>query len=137
MGGMLISWNDHFALSIDVIDAGHGLVIEAINQLNEATTPADSAAVTGRMLPLLLRTLPRQFAAESSLLAGLPAELRALHEDEHRRLLDTLEYLHRAHMGGGDASGPLLLNLVCFLVSHLRATDVDSYATRRRQAVAA
>ncbi|MGE5516986.1 MAG: hypothetical protein ACM31D_14345 [Bacteroidota bacterium] len=135
---MLISWNDHFALGIDVVDTGHGLVIEAINQLNEATTPADSAAVAGRMLPLLLRTLPQQFAAESALLAGLPAELRATHEGEHHRFLDTLDFLHRAHLGGNDASGPLLLNLVCFLVSHLRATDLDSYAARRRHhAVAA
>lgn len=134
---MLVSWNDHFALGIDIVDSGHGLVIESINELNDATTPADSRAVTGRMLPLLLGHLREQFAAEESLLAGQPADLRANHQDEHRRILDTLAFLQRAHDGGNDVSGPLLLNLVCFLVSHLRATDGDSYIPRRFHPVAA
>lgn len=134
---MLVSWNDHFSLGIEIVDSGHGLVIETINLLNDATTPADSATVTARMLPLLRLHLRQQFAAEQTLLAGLEAETRRQHEDEHRNILDTLDFLQQGHDGGADVSGPLLLNLVCFLVSHLRATDGDCYAPRRFHPVAA
>lgn len=134
---MLVSWSDHHALHIDIIDTGHGLVIEAINQLNDALTPADSHKVTERMLPLLQQHLGDQFRAETRLLADLPAALRDQHEAEHQRMLDVLAFLAQSHRDGGDVSGPLLLNLVCFLVSHLRATDGDSYAAQRFQPVAA
>lgn len=134
---MLVSWNDHFTVGIDVIDAGHGLVIEAINLLNDATTPADSGKVTERMLPLLVEHLREQFRAEAQLLAGMAAELRAQHETEHRRMLEVLNTLLRSHRQGSEVAGPLLLNLVCFLVSHLRATDSDSYAPDRFHKVAA
>lgn len=134
---MLVSWNDHFAVGIDAIDAGHALVIEAINLLNNATTPADSRKVTGRMLPLLVQQLSGQFRLESQLLAGCAAGLRQQHETEHRRMLDVLAAMQRAHQDGADISGPLLLNLVSFLVSHLRATDCDSHATGRFHPMAA
>lgn len=134
---MLVSWNNHFTVGIDVIDAGHGLVIEAINLLNDATTPADSRKVTERMLPLLVQQLGEQFREETQLLAGAAADVRDQHEAEHRRMLEVLEVMQRTHRDGGDASGPLLLNLVCFLVSHLRATDGDSYAPNRFHKVAA
>lgn len=132
---MLVSWNDHFALDIDIVDAGHGLVIEAINQLNEAATPADSTRVAAAMLPQLRRHLGAQFEAEAALLAGLRADRHAEHEAEHRRLLDVLDTLATAQPP--DMAGALLLNLVCFLVSHLRATDADTYAAHRFQPVAA
>lgn len=128
---MLISWNDHFALGIDVIDAGHALVIEVINQLNEATLPAESERVATHMLPLLQRQLDLQFEAEARLLAQLPPATRAPHETEHRQLLGTLAALSRAQSEGAEIAGLLLLNLVCFLVSHLRAADGDTYAVKR------
>lgn len=134
---MLVSWNDHFALGIDIIDSGHALVIEAINQLNEATNPAESERVARHMLPLLQRQLDGQFAAEGRLLAQLPATTeRARHETEHRQLLSALDAISRAQSEGADSAGILLLNLVCFLVSHLRATDGDTYAASRFRAAA-
>lgn len=134
---MLVSWNDHFALGIDIIDSGHALVIEAINQLNEATTSAESERVARHMLPLLQRQLDSQFAAEGHLLAQLPATTeRARHETEHRQLLSALDAIGRAQSEGAESAGILLLNLVCFLVSHLRATDGDTYAASRFRAAA-
>ncbi len=133
---MLISWNDHFALGIETIDTGHALVIEAINQLNEANSPAESERVARHMLPLLRRRLDIQFEAEHTLMAGLPAAERARHETEHRQLLGALDALARAQSEGAEIAGVLLLNLVCFLVSHLRATDGDTYATTRFRAAA-
>lgn len=134
---MLVSWNDHFALGIDIIDSGHALVIEAINQLNEATNPAESERVARHMLPLLQRQLDGQFAAEGRLLAQLPATTeRARHETEHRQLLSALDAISRAQSEGAESAGILLLNLVCFLVSHLRATDGDTYAASRFHAAA-
>lgn len=134
---MLVSWSDHFALDIDIVDAGHALVIEAINLLNDAVAPADSRKVTERMLPLLQQHLGEQFQVETQLLAGAPAALRDRHEAEHRRMLDILATLRQSHQNGGEVSGPLLLNLVCFLLSHLRATDGDSFAAHRFQPAAA
>lgn len=134
---MLVSWNDHFALGIKEIDAGHGLVIETINLLNEANTPADNSRVATAMLPLLRQHMTAQFAAETVRLAAVDAETRAEHEAEHRRLLDVLDVIAQSQAEGKDMSGPLLLNLVCFLVSHLRGTDCDTYAPERFHRVAA
>lgn len=129
---MLVSWNDHFALGIDAVDSGHALVIEAINQLNETTLPDESERVARYMLPLLQRQLQSQFEAEAHLLAELPATIeRARHETEHRQLLNALGAIARAQSEGAESAGILLLNLVCFLVSHLRATDGDTYAAGR------
>ncbi|MCR6628847.1 MAG: hypothetical protein NVV74_01620 [Magnetospirillum sp.] len=134
---MLIAWNDHFAVGIDTIDAGHALVIEAINQLNQAETPAASATVVDRMLPLLRTHFDEQFTAEDKLLQGAGAETRAEHEREHCRLLTVLDVIGQSHAGGGDMAGLLLLNLVCFLVSHLRGTDGDAFAAHRHSRRAA
>lgn len=134
---MLVSWNDRDALGIAIVDHGHGLVIEAINELNETTTTRDGRTVAGCMLPALRRHLADQFAAEDALLAGLPAGLRADHQAEHAQLAGVLDFLQHQHDAGADVSGPLLLNLVCFLVSHLRLSDAECYASRRRQPVAA
>ncbi len=133
---MLISWNDHFALGIEATDAGHGLVIEAINQLNEATTAEQSARAAARLLPRLRQHLAAQFEAEAALMADLPATTRIPHEAEHRRMIEVLDTLAVGQAAGGDVSGLLLLNLVCFLVSHLRATDGDTFAAHRFQAAA-
>lgn len=128
---MLISWNDTFALGIDAIDNGHGLAIEAINQLNEVSATADCRRVSAFMLPLLRHQFALQFEVEARLLAALPADRRAQHEGEHRRLLDVLDILGQAQAGGEDISAMLLLNLVCFVVSHLRGSDSDAYGVRR------
>lgn len=127
---MLISWNDHFALGIDAIDNGHGLAIEAINQLNEVSAPDDCRRVAAFMLPLLRHQFALQFAVESKLLASHPTDLRARHETEHRRLLEVLDSLADAQTSGTDISAMLLLNLVCFVISHLRASDGDAYAAQ-------
>lgn len=134
---MLVSWNDRYASGIDIIDTGHGLVIEAINALNETTTARNGRAVAGCMLPALRRHLAGQFTAEEALMAGLPADQRVSHRAEHAHLSETLDFLQNQHDAGADVSGPLLLNLVCFLVSHLRASDAECYASRRLPPVAA
>ena len=134
---MLISWNEHFTLGIDAIDNGHGLTIEAINQLNEVDTPEDNRRVAAFMLPLLRQQFAMQFEIESRLLASHPTDLRIQHEGEHRRMTEVLDYLAQSLAGGSDISAMLLLNLVCFLVSHLRGSDTDTYAARCAQPCAA
>lgn len=134
---MLISWNEHFTLGIDAIDNGHGLTIEAINQLNEVDTPEDNRRVAAFMLPLLRQQFAMQFEIESRLLTSHPADQRTQHEAEHNRMTEVLDYLAQSLAGGSDISAMLLLNLVCFLVSHLRGSDADTYAARCAQPYAA
>lgn len=133
---MLVEWNDEFALGDEVIDAGHRLVIEAINRLNAATTPAESAAVVARMLPALSNHLARQFEHESRLMAHR-GHAAAEHEAEHRRLLHVLAVIEQGRDAGAEMSAALLLNLVCFLATHLRGTDGDTFAPALPQRKAA
>jgi hemerythrin-like metal-binding protein len=128
---MLISWNDHFTVGIDAVDSGHALVIDTINRLHKAATAEHSAQVVAEMLPRLRRHFSEQFAIEDMVLRDADDALRGHHEREHQRLTAALDVVDDHRASGGNAAGILLLNLVCFLVSHLRGTDGDSYRPQR------
>jgi hemerythrin-like metal-binding protein len=128
MDDMLVSWNDHDTLGNDIVDRGHHLVIEAINCLNAAISPSDCHAATSRWLPVLTTELTRQFGHEAAVMTMSRHCARAEHEAEHARFMDVLATLAEDFAKGEDVSAVLLLNLVCFLGSHLRGTDHDTFA---------
>ena len=125
---MLVSWDENHTLGNDIIDRGHHLVIEAVNCLNAAVTSADAHTVTGRWLPVLSTELTRQFEHEAALMTLSRHAARAEHEAEHAKFLEVLATLSADFARGEDVSNVLLMNLVCFLGSHLRGTDHDTFA---------
>lgn len=133
---MLVTWNDDYTLGYRVVDDGHALVIDAINRLNRATSRAHRDGEVAGLLPLLENRLTQQFAEEESFLRLLGSHNQDEHIFEHQHLLSVLSHLRLLFGQGEDVAGALMLNLVCYLVSHLRGTDWDEYggASARRAA---
>lgn len=125
---MLVSWNQDLALGYLIVDDGHRLVIDCINRLNKAVTRAENDAEVAGMLPVLRTHLTEQFQHEEALMRLTHSARVAEHAAEHARLLEVLDAIRTAYANGTEVGGVLMLNLVCFLVSHLRGTDHDEFA---------
>ncbi len=128
MDDMLVSWDESHTLGNDIIDRGHHLMIEAVNCLNAATSPEQSRGQIDRWLPIVTAQLNRQFEHEAALMAMSRLAGREEHEAEHATFLEMLATLAADHAQGADVSAVLLINLVCFLATHLRGTDHDTFA---------
>ncbi|HSV29951.1 MAG TPA: hemerythrin domain-containing protein [Candidatus Omnitrophota bacterium] len=124
---MLVAWNDEHALGYDVIDAGHRLVIDAINRLNQCTGHHADRPVVGEVLQMLDGQLARQFHHEEALMMVSRSRRLEAQRHEHRRMMDTLAHLRASFEAGQQVSSLLLLNLVAFLKSHLRGSDVEEF----------
>lgn len=133
---MLVTWNDDYNLGYRVVDDGHGLVIDAINRLNRATSRAHRDGEVAGLLPLLERQLTQQFAEEEAFLRLLGTPNFTEHKAEHDHFLSVLSHLRLLFNKGEDVAGALMLNLVCHLVSHLRGTDWDEYGGTERHMAA-
>ncbi len=128
---MLVTWDDAQALGHDDVDHSHHLVIEAINLINEPPPSSSGQEESRRLLPLLEQSLSSHFQAEEKALAASRGQaIMATHRLEHDNFLNTLSALRREQDQGQDIAGLLLLNLVCFLMSHLRGTDLSNATPR-------
>lgn len=130
---MLVTCNDDYTLGYRVVDDGHALLVDAINRLNRATSRAHRDGEVAGLLPLLERHFIQQFADEESFLRLLHSDNQAEHKAEHDHLLSVLAHLRLLFAKGEDVAGALMLNLVCYLVSHLRGTDQDDFGGARKR----
>lgn len=124
---MLVAWRERGVLGIEIIDTGHHLIIDAINRLHQGCEAGDGEAAVAEILPGLLDYLPRQFETEGRLMTKVSFNRQASHEAEHRRLLNGLYMIWDSHERGTESAGMLMLNLVCFLVAHVRGSDPDTF----------
>lgn len=125
---MLVTWNEEQILGCSLVDEGHKLVVDCINRLDRTRSRAESDGEVAGLLPVLEARLIQQFKDEEALLRLLGAPGLQAHMEEHARMLATLAVIRDAFARGSEVSGVLMLNLVCFLVSHLRGTDFADFA---------
>lgn len=126
---MLISWNDDFALGYDIIDAGHHLVIEAVNRINEAEENECGRAVAREMLAVVEDHFKRQFAHEEALMLLSRSVSMIAHKAEHQDALAMLAALRPQVDDPAHGVTMVLMNLVAFLNNHLRGSDVDEFGS--------
>lgn len=125
---MLVNVTPEQLVGCRIVDDGHRLVVDCVNRLNRTRSRAESDGEVAGLLPVLEARLAEQFRDEEALLRLMGAPDLARHLAEHRRLLDTLAVIRDAFNRGSEVSGILMLNLVCFLVSHLRGSDAEAFA---------
>lgn len=125
---MLVAWTQEHALGYRIVDDGHRLVVDCINRLDRARSRAENDGEVAGLLPMLEAHLAEQFQHEEALMRLTNSPRLAEHAAEHARVLDVLTTIRDAFARGTGVAGVLMLNLVCFLVSHLRGTDFEEFA---------
>ena len=123
MARMSVVWKEEYALGYELIDAGHRLVVEAINRLDDACT-GDRVR---EILDMLDAQLGPQFQHEEALMMVSRSDRLEEQRLQHRRLLDTLGRLRERCEAGERIEHLLKLNLAAFVHSHLRGTDVEEF----------
>lgn len=129
---MLVAWNEDLASGDPLVAAGQGLVIEAINRLNDCTGADADRDVVATVFSMLQAHLPGQFQHEERRLAHskqLPA-----HRAEHNCFLAALKALSIAFGKGENVANLLLLNLVAFLKGHMQSMDCAEFGQPWRRA---
>lgn len=122
---MLIKWDESDEVGVEVVEAGHRLIIELINRVNAAEGGDAARAAVSAALAVLGRELPRQFLYEENALVTRGAESLQAHRSEHRAFVDGLAQLREQFMAGRDVRALLLVTLVAFLNTHQRGSDHD------------
>lgn len=125
---MLVAWTEEQTLGYRIVDEGHRLVVDCINRLDRAHSRAENDGEVAGLLPVLEAHLVEQFQHEEALMRLTNAPGLTEHATEHARILEVLATIRDAFARGSSVAGVLMLNLVCFLVSHLRGTDFEDFA---------
>lgn len=130
---MLVAWCHEHSLGYRIVDDGHRLVVDCVNRLDRARSRAENDGEVAGLLPVLHAHLTEQFEHEETLMRLTGSAHLAEHAAEHARMLEVLATIRDAFTRGTSVSGLLMLNLVCFLVSHLRGTDFAQFAGEAMQ----
>lgn len=129
---MWVHWRDDaHALGYEVIDAGHRLMVDAINRLDTFDRANGERDLVGECLAGLERQMARQFHHEEAVMMLSRSPRLADHQRAHDRFMEALATLRRRHAHGEDVVALVLVNLVAFLSSHLRGDDVEEFGPTR------
>ncbi|MBF0305639.1 MAG: hypothetical protein HQL41_08335 [Alphaproteobacteria bacterium] len=120
--GVLLPWTESLSVGIDVIDAHHFALVNALNDLHEAWRSGAPASEIGMLLRKLHRLALHHFAEEERLLAGQPGVEE--HADHHRLLLGELDRLGARHEAAEVDAGSVAQDFLQYWVlDHILRSD--------------
>lgn len=111
-------------LGEDRIDAQHGEVVQALNDLRAAIDLEWAPAETQRVLDVFAVTVARHFASEADMMHASRYPQAPAHLVEHSRLLDQLDEVQSELAAGKIRScGALALFAEVWTTQHIRGAD--------------
>lgn len=120
----LFEWNSDLSVGIEEFDSHHKRLIKLINDLNDAVTVGNDAAVTEEVLAELTNYTMYHFFAEEQAMQryGYPGYQQ--HRKEHVALIEkTLDFVQDWHQGRSGLGGEVLEFLKEWLRHHILETD--------------
>jgi hemerythrin-like metal-binding protein len=120
----LLTWDDHFTVGMQSMDAQHKLLFESLNELHRAWMKGEARDLTEPLLWNLRAYTRDHFSAEELMLAkadypGLPQQQLL-----HRNLMQKVElYVARFHRGECAIDLQFLQFLRDWLTNHIQKVD--------------
>lgn len=121
-----VNWNESMSVNHELIDRQHQELLGLINQLHDAMTRGEGAAVLHRIVDGLVEYTEIHFATEERYFEGLPYPDVARHKLEHQ---DFVEKAVDFKQGFDEGRLMLSLDVMSFLgdwlVEHIQGTDAS------------
>lgn len=119
-GMQYIKWSGHLETGVPVIDDGHKLLVDTLNELFTACFVGQGANHLQTILDKLLKNIQQHFAEEEALLEAKGQHLTD-HKNEHERFLVTVRKFREAAHEADDISHEALGFLHDWVVDHLKS----------------
>jgi len=123
-GTQYIKWSGHLETGEPVIDDGHKLLIDTLNELFTACFVGQGASHLQTILDKLLNNIQTHFAEEEAFLEATGQHLTE-HKNEHRRFLETIRDFRQSSQRTDDVSHEALGFLHDWIVDHLKSESRD------------
>ena len=120
----LMIWNDKLAVGVQPIDAQHNVLVDALNELNEALVRGQPRSLTQSLLRNLLACTRDLFSTEEAMMADAKYPELEEHSIRHRDLTRKVEgYVARFERGEISLSCHLLNFMRDWLTNHIQDED--------------
>lgn len=120
----VMTWEDSLSVHVDEIDEQHKVLVELINELNEAMQRGRDRTAVGSVLASLIEYTKTHFSFEEKVMVthNYPAYQR--HKSEHDKLTAKVLDLQRDYRAGSaEMSDEVMRFLRSWLVGHIQGMD--------------
>lgn len=120
-----MAWSEAYSVGSAMLDSDHRILIELLNQLQDATETGQSRQVVGSVLNVLAEYAEHHFRREEAVMAQIGYLGRADHERQHRALEARVTAIRECWQAGKhQALGEEVLTfLKKWLTEHILAAD--------------
>lgn len=120
----LLEWQDGYCLGIDLIDRQHQHIVYLINDLHSLVVQGASRSAHSRVFSELLITIAHHFRTEEVLMEFTRYPELLEHQDEHRKLMVSINMLKKVFDARESALGVQDVELVlAWIVEHTVNSD--------------
>jgi hemerythrin len=118
-------WSDQFELGIEVIDQQHRMIMDYVNQLDEARASGQSHKEIGKLIKKLVDHTIFHFGFEEDLQEKVGYPYLAPHKRSHALIAKHISEFQARFENGDDVSKEIDGMLANWLFDHLKHDDAD------------
>jgi len=123
-----IHWTDSLSVGIESIDEQHKLLVEIINDLNDAMKSNEADQIISEIFKRMIGYTEVHFAFEENLFDSYGYKQSEAHKAQHAILINTIQSLHlKLDVGDARVGIEVMVFLKRWLTDHILKTD-KSYA---------
>ncbi len=126
-------WNSRYATGIEVIDAQHRAIFEALNRLAEAFRTGRAPGLVDESLEALLAYTVEHFQTEERYMRELDYPGLAAHQAEHAVLIVKSQELRERYAEGSPVVMDVTIFFADLLQHHINQVDMAMVAFMKEQ----
>ncbi|MGE5545632.1 MAG: bacteriohemerythrin [Solirubrobacterales bacterium] len=121
----VLAWIEAFSVGNELLDADHRILIDLVNQLDDAVETGQSRDVVGSVLNVLTEYVQHHFRREEAMLAKSGFPERDAHATQHRALEQQVRDIRQRWMAGDRTvlQEDVLAFLRKWLTDHILVSD--------------
>ena len=121
-----MEWNDDFSVSISEIDNQHKIIIDLINEVDEAAHASEDNEKLAHVLSELIEYTKTHFAVEESLMRIFKYPGYEEHKQKHEKLIErVMHFQEQFNRGNTLVAKELNYFLQDWLIKHIQGTDKE------------
>lgn len=120
----LVDWSDKLSIGIPEVDAEHQHLVAILNELDEAMRSGKGTRIMGQILARLLDYTETHFKSEEGLMAESAYPGLALHQTQHRQLMEKAGHLRQKFIGSNQRITREMMDFLKYWLSnHILVDD--------------
>jgi hemerythrin-like metal-binding protein len=121
-----IHWTDSLSVGIESIDEQHKLLVEIINNLDDAMRESETDQIISEIFQRMIGYTEMHFAFEENLFDSHGYQGSSAHKEQHVALIETIQALkHKLDEGDARVGIEVMEFLKRWLTDHILKTDKD------------